>query len=193
MSFQDLFALERELADYTGSPHVVLTDGCTHAVELVMRWYGIREVTFSAFTYLSIPQTMLNLGIRYTLTDETWQGEYRFHGTNVWDSARRLEPGMYRLGQIQCLSFGNSKPISVGKCGAILLDDADAAHALSRMRSDGRDLAIAPWIDQQVFSPGWHYCPTLETVAEVRRALTKVKPQCQTAVYPDCRKISILV
>jgi hypothetical protein len=136
---------------------------------------------------------MLNLGIQFTLTDERWQGEYRFHGTNIWDSARRLEPGMYQSGQIQCLSFGNTKPMPLGKAGAILLDDAEAYRNLSLMRSDGRDLAISPWIDQKHFTPGWHYCPTLETCEAGIHNLKIVIPQYQTVTYPDCRKISIIL
>jgi len=193
MSFDSLFHFESELAEYTGAPYVIVTDGCTHAIELVMRWYKIREVEFTAFTYLSIPQTMLNMGIRYTLTDERWTGEYQFHGTNIWDSARRLEPGMYRSGQVQCLSFGHGKPMELGKCGAILLDDQTAYYHLGRMRSDGRDLAVSPWINQEIFSPGWHYCPTLETCEAGRQKLKTVTPVSQKAEYPDCRKISIIV
>ena len=193
MSFDTLFHFESELAEYTGAPYVVVTDGCTHAIELAMRWYKIQEVEFTAYTYLSIPQAMLNLGIRYTLTDEQWSGEYQFHGTNIWDSARRLEPGMYRPGQVQCLSFGNTKPLELGKGGAILLDDQNAYYHLSRMRADGRDLAISPWISQEIFSPGWHYCPTLELCAQGRERLKTITPQCQTASYPDCRKISIII
>jgi dTDP-4-amino-4,6-dideoxygalactose transaminase len=193
MTFDEIFQFERELSEYTQAPYVVLTDGCTHAVELAMRWYQVTKVEFTAFTYISIPQTFSNLGIRFVLTDEQWQGEYQFHGTNIWDSARRLEPGMYRPGQVQCLSFGNGKPLEVGKCGAVLLDDKDAYHHLSRMRSDGRDLSISPWSSQQVFSKGWHYCPTLETVSQARQKLKTVQPQNQTASYPDCRKLSIMV
>lgn len=193
MNFDQLFHLEHELSLYTGAPYVVVTDGCTHAIELVMRWYKCKKVSFSAHTYISIPQTMLNLGIECTLLDEKWSGEYQFHGTNIWDSARRLEPGMYRPGQVQCLSFGYGKPLSVGKCGAVLLDDQNGHYHLSRMRSDGRDLSISPWIDQEIFSPGWHYCPTLETVALAREKLQIIQPQCQTVAYPDCRKISIIV
>lgn len=189
-AFQALFDFERDLAHYTGAPYVVATDGCTHAIELCMRYLGIKQVEFTAFTYLSIPQTMINLGVRFTQTDESWSGEYQFHGTNIWDSARRLEPGMYRTGQIQCLSFGHGKPLSVGRCGAILLDDQSAYWHLSRMRSDGRDLAVTPWQDQQIFAPGWHYCPTLETVALARELLPHTPPQCQSWSYPDCRKIS---
>ena len=193
MAFDSLFALEEDLSRYTGAPYVVLTDGCTHALELSLRYYGIKSVEFTAFTYVSVIQTMLNLGIDFRLTDERWSGEYQLHGTNIWDSARRLEPGMYRAGQIQCLSFGHSKPLEAGKCGAILLDDVQAYHQLSQMRSDGRDLRITPWQDQLALTAGWHYCPTLETVAVARDRLSTLVPQCQTVTYPECRKISIKI
>lgn len=191
MGFDQLFALEEELSRYTGAPYVVLTDGCTHALELVFRHYAIQHTEFTAFTYLSIVQLMHRLGVSYSLRDESWTGEYQFYGTNVWDSARRLEPGMFRPGHVQCLSFGHSKPISVGKCGAILLDDVAAYHQLSLMRSDGRDLRISPWIDQARFPVGWHYCPTLETVNQVKTKLATVEPQCQAVTYPDCRMTMI--
>ena len=193
MNYDILFDFESALARYTGAPYVVATDGCTHAIELAMRWYKIKQTSFTAYTYISIPQTMAHLGINYQLLDEQWYGEYQFHGTNIWDSARRLEPDMYRRGQVQCLSFGNGKPLSVGKCGAILLDDHDAYTHLSQMRSDGRDLSIPSWIDQKTWGLGWHYCPTLETLTQARDLLKSVRPQCQDVGYPDCRKISIIV
>lgn len=193
MGFESFFAFEEDLSRYTGAPYVVLTDGCTHAIELCLRYYGIKQVQFTAFTYVSVVQTMINLRVPYQLLDESWSGEYQLHGSNIWDSARRLEPGMYRAGQVQCLSFGHGKPLSVGKCGAILLNDVQAYRSLSQMRSDGRDLHVSPWQAQPVLTSGWHYCPTLETVALARERLPAVQPQCQTVTYPDCRKVSIKI
>ena len=190
MTFDVLFDFESALARYTGAPYVVVTDGCTHAIELVMRYYQVQHCSFTARTYLSVVQCMRQLGIDYELTHETWSGEYQFHGTNIWDSARRLEPGMYRPGQVQCLSFGNTKPLQLGRVGAVLLDDAAAYHAISCMRSDGRDLSITPWPDQLQFGTGYHYCPTLEDCARGLVALEKTVPQCQTVSYPDLRKIT---
>lgn len=192
LTFDTLFNFEQALAEYTGAPYVVLTDGCTHAIELSMLWYGIKSCSFSAYTYLSVPLTISMLGINYTLLDEQWTGEYRFHGTNIWDSARRLEPNMYRSGQVQCLSFGNGKPLQLGRVGAVLLDDQEAYLGMSRMRSDGRDLRISPWTLQQSFGRGFHYCPSLEHCAKGLELLPLMQPQCQPATYPDCRKISIV-
>jgi dTDP-4-amino-4,6-dideoxygalactose transaminase len=191
MSFKTLFDFEQALADYTGAPYVVVTDGCTHALELCFRYEAVKQTRFTAYTYLSVPMLMYHLGVKFTLKDQLWNGEYQFENTRIWDSARRLEPGMYRPGQFQCLSFGWTKPLQLGKAGAVLLDDADAYKLLSRQRSDGRDLNI-PWENETELILGWHYCPTLETCARGLELLSTVTPQAQTGNYPDLRKFSIL-
>ena len=132
MSFKSLFDFESALAEYTGAPYVVLTDGCTHAIELCMRYERVKECQFSAYTYLSVPMALIHLGIEYTMTDESWTGEYQFRNTRIWDSARRLEQNMYRPGAMQCLSFGWTKPLQLGKGGAILLDKEWEYQELSK-------------------------------------------------------------
>lgn len=188
MSFKALFDFESALADYTGAPYVVLTDGCTHALELCFRYDSVKQTHFTAYTYLSVPMMLTHLGVEYKFTDQTWHGEYRFEGTRIWDSARRLEPGMYRPGAMQCLSFGWTKPLQLGKVGAILTDDARAYQILSRQRSDGRDLNI-PWHDETELILGWHYCPTLETCELGLKKLAEIEPKSQPGRYPDLRKI----
>jgi len=188
MSFGALFDFESALAEYTGAPYVVLTDGCTHAIELCMRYDQVRRTRFTAYTYLSVPMLMRHLGIEYEMVTEKWTGEYQFYGTRIWDSARRLEPNMYNTGTMQCLSFGWTKPMQLGKVGAILLDDAEAYRVMSRLRSDGRDLHI-PWQEENELILGYHYCPTLELCARGLDALLTFQPQSQCAVYPDLRNI----
>jgi len=189
--FHDLFRFESELARYTGAPYVVATDGCTHAIELCFRLNRITSCEFSAFTYISIPQLMRQLGVHYTLRSDYWQtaGEYNFVGTNVWDSARLLRPDMYRAGQMQCLSFGHSKPLSIGRAGAILTDSYAQYRELSLMRSDGRDLLISPWERQQTFGEGYHYCPTLETCRLGIEKLPLVDQEPKYHQYPDLRTV----
>ena len=189
--FAKIGEFEQALAAYTGAPYAVMTDCCTHAIELCLRHEQVERTRFTAFTYLSVPMTMHKLHITYELTSERWIGEYHFADTRIWDSARRLEPGMYRSGQMQCLSFGHSKPLEIGHGGAVLLDDIESYLTLSRMRYDGRDLSIAPWQRQRQFSIGYHYRPTIEDAEQGLKLLTTLQPQCQTAVYPDCREISI--
>jgi dTDP-4-amino-4,6-dideoxygalactose transaminase len=194
MTFDILFEFERKLAEYTGAPYAVVTDCCTHAIELCFRLDLVFYTEFTAFTYLSVPQLMRQLGVGYELKTEYWRhaGEYQFHKTNIWDSARLLRPGMYRAGQKQCVSFGHSKPLSIGRAGAILLDSKQEYQELSRMRSDGRDLHITPWQDQTQFGEGYHYCPTLETCQEGLAKLPLVRDAVTYQNYPDLRLVKFI-
>ena len=190
MSFKSLFDFESALAEYTGAPYVVVTDGCTHAIELCMRYDEVKKTKFTAYTYLSVPMLMHHLDIDYEMLTEKWSGEYQFYGTRIWDSARRLERNMYNSGTMQCLSFGWTKPLQLGKVGAILLDDADAYRTMSRQRSDGRDLHV-PWETETDLILGYHYCPTLELCAKGLELLPTVNEQPKYVQYPDCRNIRI--
>jgi dTDP-4-amino-4,6-dideoxygalactose transaminase len=195
--FDKILKFEQELAKYTGAPYVVMTDCCTHAIELCLRYDRVTECSFTPYTYLSVAMTMHKLGIDYRYLDHVWQrwiGEYPFVGTRIWDSARRLESNMYRPGAMQCLSFGHSKPLHIGRGGAILLDDPVAYHEILLQRYDGRDLNILPWPQQQTFRVGYHYRPTPEE-AELGSALLQgiredpLKPEF--VEYPDLRTITI--
>jgi len=194
--FEKILEFETALARFTGAPYAVMTDCCTHAIELCLRYDQVRVCKFTPYTYLSVPMTMHKLGIEYQYLDHAWQrwvGEYPFLETRIWDSARRLEQHMYQPGQMQCVSFGHSKPLPIGRGGAILLDDRTAYQALLAMRYDGRDLTISPWIEQKEFRMGYHYRPTIEEAEsglELLKQYTSQPPR--EVVYPDCRQISIV-
>ena len=192
--FEKIKQFEDALAEFTGAPYAIMTDCCTHAIELCLRHDRVREVVMTPWTYLSIPMTMHKLGIKYYYKEEEWTGEYRFHGTRIWDSARRLEKGMYRSGQMQCLSFGHDKPLHIGRGGAILLDDKAAYDAIICMRYDGRDLNIKPWVEQREFRVGYHYKPTPEEAVQGIALLEGLKEYCPAprhVDYPDLRTITI--
>lgn len=198
--FNKIKLFEQQLAEFTGAPYAVMTDCCTHAIELCLRHDQIKECSFTPYTYLSIPMTMHKLGIKYDYFPDSlphrqqWIGEYKFEGTRIWDSARRLEPNMYRSGQMQCLSFGYNKPLQIGRGGAILLDDPEAYQDIVRMRYDGRDLDIVPWQDQKQFRIGYHYKPTPEEAVQGLALLEQLKQHCEPprqVRYPDLRQITI--
>jgi dTDP-4-amino-4,6-dideoxygalactose transaminase len=200
MGFDKIFQFEERLAEYTGAPYAIMTDCCTHAIELCLRHDKITECTFTPFTYLSIPMTMHKLGIKYSYYPDSlahrqhWVGEYKFEGTRIWDSARRLEKNMYRPGMMQCVSFGHGKPLHIGRGGAILLDNKDAYDKIIRMRYDGRDLNILPWSSQQVFQVGYHYKPTPEEAQQGLALLEGIKEnprEPKFVEYPDLRTITI--
>jgi dTDP-4-amino-4,6-dideoxygalactose transaminase len=186
---------KKELSKFTAAPYVVLTDCCTHAIEVCLRLLDVKRVESTAFTYLSVPMTYNLLRIDYTLTNEQWQEEYAIHGTPIWDSARCLRPGMYRPGQYQCLSFGPGKPMDNVRGGAILLDNEDHYAQLDRMVHDGRDIRWKNWIEQKQYGQGFHYMMRYE---EALTAHTKLKNYIDIGIfehpyklYPDCRKIEI--
>ena len=190
MGFEKIAEFERALGAFTGAPFVVMTDCCTHALELCLRYEKVERCRFTAFTYISVPQTMHKLNIAYGLTaDNDWVGEYQLHNTRIWDSARKLQVGMYRKGQMQCLSFGHDKPLELGHGGAILLDDAIAYKTLLAQRYDGRDLSISPWQEQKVFEIGYHYRPTIEDAVNGLEKLSSVDQKPKYKQYPDLREI----
>lgn len=189
MTFDVIAKFERALGEFTGAPFVVMTDCCTHALELCLRYDRVKRTMFPAHTYLSIPMTMEKLGISYGYTRLDWIGEYQFANTRIWDSARKLQTGMYRSGMMQCLSFGHDKPLEIGHGGAILLDDELAYKALLRQRYDGRDLSISPWQEQKVFEVGYHYRPTIEDALRGLELLHSVNQTVKYKEYPDLREL----
>ena len=192
-NFATIYEFEQALSKFTGAPYVIMTDCCTHAIELCLRYDQITQCSFTAYTYLSIPMTMHKLGIDYSFLDTPdWIGEYRFENTRIWDSARLLQQNMYRAGQMQCLSFGYSKPMEIGRGGAILLDDSTAYNKIIKQRYDGRDLTISPWQNQKTFEIGYHYRPTPEEARLGLKLLPAVDQEPKYVAYPDLREISIV-
>jgi len=98
---------------------------------------------------------------------------------------------MYREGQLQCLSFGHNKPLSIGRGGAILTDDVEIYDVLIQQRYDGRDLTIAPWEQQKVFHVGYHYKPTIEEAVKGLELLPNIDQEPKYKEYPDLREIII--
>jgi dTDP-4-amino-4,6-dideoxygalactose transaminase len=197
IGFDDIHRFEVALAEYAGAPFAIMTDCCTHAIELCLRYNKVREVMLTPYTYLSLPMTFHKLDIDYKYheqAEQTWIGEYAIGLTNIWDSARRLEQNMYIAGTMKCLSFGHGKPLHIGRGGAILLDNEQAYHDIIRMRYDGRDLNTKPWESQVEFKVGYHYKPTPEEAVQGLALLEGLKDLPKKPVfveYPDLRKITI--
>ena len=195
LNYDVLTKFEKVISDYTGAPFVVLTDSCTHAIEICLR-----RTTESILyyipkrTYLSVPMLFSKLNLELSFVDENWEHEYNIRPTNIWDSARLLAPGMYQTGQLQCLSFGHTKPLEIGHGGAILLDDYEKYKTLKMMAYDGRDLNIVPWEKQKEFKVGYHYNMRLEDAVKGIEMMSnkQIKSlESQKVTYPDCSKLTI--
>lgn len=159
--FDALEEFEQLLSKFTGAKGVVLTDSCTHAIELGIRYS--RPSMYSSLpshTYLSLPMTLGKLGIDFIYDDKEWDTRYKIGGTFVWDCAREFKEGMYDddvHGHILCLSFGYGKPLSIGHGGAILTSDRRAYEYFKEAAYDGRNLKNRPWEKQKAFNLGFHY------------------------------------
>lgn len=194
--FDAILDFESAIAKFTGAPYVVTIDCCTHAIEISLRLtYTHGTLKFPARTYISVPMTMSKLDIPYEMHDAEWTGEYLFENTKIWDSARLFSPNMYRPGFVQCISFGRSKPLTIGYGGCLLTDNQELYESASRMRSDGRNLfKYSPWITQQRFEEGYHYWMRPEHCV---LGLNKLEQQQFTEQtpdlynYPDCRIMQI--
>lgn len=184
---------EDKLSKFTGAPFVIATDCCTHAIEISLRYAKPSKITSSAFTYLSVPMLFHKLGIDYELTGEEWIGEYQLHGTNIWDSAWQLSPNMYRKGQVQCLSFGNGKPIDAKRGGCILLDNEAQYQTMKRMSMDGRDPNVT-WKEQDTFIIGYHYNMSIEHSIHCSKLLdeyiAKGNYTPKSGAHRDCRELT---
>jgi|TARA_R110001606_G_scaffold325810_3_gene472544 dTDP-4-amino-4,6-dideoxygalactose transaminase len=194
--YHHISEFENKLAEFTGAPYVVATDCCTHAIEMCMRHDAVKKVkSFTCYTYLSVPMTLVKLGIKFKYDDDRWIGEYNFKGTRIWDSARLLHPKMYRRGQLQCLSFGNGKPLDNKRGGAILCGTAKEHDTLKQMGHDGRDFKYKKWIDQKRFNVGYHYNMAVEHAIQCNDLLEAYKKKDSylphIVEYSDCRSVKI--
>ena len=194
--FDAILDFEQAIASYTGAPYCITTDCCSHAIEIAFRLtFADNKIVFPAKTYLSVPMTLYKLGIEFEMIDEDWYGEYEFKGSKIWDSARRLDSHMYRDGIVQCVSFGRTKPLQIGRGGCILTDSRELYKSASRMRMDGRDIfKYSPWINQTQFEVGYHYYMKPEDCVTGLNLLHSKKFVSQTKElynYPDCRLATI--
>ena len=192
MSFEKITEFEQALAKFTGAPYAVMTDCCTHAIELCLRFDRVKRCSIPAHTYLSLPMTLHKLDIAFDYTDIDWLGEYQLTGTRVWDSARLLKQDMYRAGMLHCLSFGYDKPLAIGRGGAVLTDDIEVYNTIKHQCYDGRDLSISPWENQKIFYVGYHYRPTIEEAVTALELLPTVDQDPKPKQYPNLREIIII-
>jgi dTDP-4-amino-4,6-dideoxygalactose transaminase len=161
MSFEVVEEFERQVADFFGAPHAVAVDCCTHALELCLRHQNIQSFSAPKRTYISVPFLSQKLNIDFEWRDEDWQDYYYLGGTNIIDAAVLWKKNSYISDTFMCLSFQYRKHLSLGRGGAILTNNKNAAEALKKMVYDGR-ISNVPWREQNISSIGYHYYMTPE-------------------------------
>lgn len=170
----DIF--EKKVAKFAGSKYAVATDCCTHAIELCLRYLLYKgeiqkgaTISMPYNTYISVVQTVFNLGFAINFKNSTWSGIYRLSGTRVYDGAVRWTKGMYDKDQycipLQCISFQIKKRIPIGRGGMILCHTKEEYDWLKLASYDGRDLSLPYDHPDHVKMSGYHYYMTPEDAA----------------------------
>lgn len=141
-AFDAVERFEDALCEYTGAPYAVTTTRCCMALQMALEWFqpwsGCR-IVIPDRTYRGVPQAILRSGASVGFCDLQWYGHYMLRPAPVWDYARQLTPGMYRLGEYQCLSFHRSKPLGFTQGGAVLCNNREAARWFKSWRRDGEE------------------------------------------------------
>lgn len=200
--FVEMF--EQKLCEITGAPYAVAVDCCTNAIFLAIKykehkvdfWTWPRSFSIPKHTYQSVPMVLMNSGYGVNFTEEKWEGKYQIGETGVWDCAVGFTPNMYEKGTFQCLSFQQKKKLSLGRGGAILLDDEEAYKRLKRMRHDGRDSSmgvtseIANFPDEIIM--GYHMYMTPDIAAKGVLLLNQMGIDKTVRGWDDYPDISVL-
>lgn len=184
---------ENCLASYTGAPYAVAVNSCTFALLICCKYLRATEVEIPKFTYVSVPQSILNAGAKVKFRNEDWLGLYQLKPYPIWDSARHLTTGMYIPGSFMCLSFHWTKHLKLGCGGAILTDDKRAVEMLRRMRFDGRTEGAEPKRDTFPVA-GFHgyISPGLAADGLLRLSqLPAFNEPLPNSDYPDLSKIPL--
>lgn len=159
--FETVLKFEENIANFFNAPYAVATDSCTHAVELALLYNKVNFAQCPKHTYLSIPMTFIKLGLSWKFIDDDWSKFYKI-SNNIIDAAVYWEQDGYIPKTFMCLSFQFKKHLSLGRGGAILLDNYTDYRILKKMSYDGRD-PCEPWATQNIDTLGYHYYMTPET------------------------------
>lgn len=153
---------ENCVAEYAGAKYGVAVNSCTNAIMLSLVYRkrtegigAIQKIEIPKHTYVGIPYAVINSGFKIDFVDFDWRGAYNLAPLNVTDSARRFTKNMYKNYSLYCLSFHETKHLSIGDGGMILTDNKTAYEALRQMRFDGRTPGLSVF-DDDFTLPAFH-------------------------------------
>jgi dTDP-4-amino-4,6-dideoxygalactose transaminase len=172
--FEYVEKFENELAQFYSAPYAVATDCCTHAIELCLRYEGYNNIVVPTHTYISVPFTCEKLNLKWKFEYQEWEDFYYLGNTNIIDAAVYWKQNGYIKNTYMCLSFQYKKHLSLGRGGAILLQNKKDYDILKKMSYDGRSLN-APWIEQDIDTIGYHYYMTPETAKLGSEKIEQIK------------------
>lgn len=160
--FKYVQEFENQIAKFYNAPYAVATDCCTHAIELCLRYEGYNNIIVPTHTYISVPITLKKLNLDWKFKYQEWEDFYYLGNTNIVDAAVYWKQDGYIDNTYMCLSFQYKKQLSLGRGGAILLQNKEDYDILKKMSYDGRN-PNEPWMEQNIGIIGYHYYMTPET------------------------------
>ena len=193
---------EAALCEYTGAKYCVSTSSCTMALLLAVKYhvpvnkYLINmnpDVSIPKHTYVSVPMSIINAGVKVNFRDEEWVGEYELQPYNIWDCARKFTNNMFKPGRFQCVSFHASKILGDSQGGAILHDDPEADKWFRKARFDGRTEGVAPK-DDHFDMIGYHCYMSPDVAARLLHKLSYLPDHNDPLPnddYPDLSRFEI--
>jgi dTDP-4-amino-4,6-dideoxygalactose transaminase len=186
--FEYVEKFENKIAEFYNAPYAVATDCCTHAIELCLRHEGYNNVTIPTHTYISIPFTLEKLNLKWKFEYQEWEDFYCLGNTNIIDAAVYWKENGYIENTFMCLSFQYKKHLSLGRGGAILLQNKEDYDILKKMSYDGRSLD-KPWMKQDIDIVGYHYYMTPETailgLSKLHNAISNIPKKWNYKNYPN--------
>jgi dTDP-4-amino-4,6-dideoxygalactose transaminase len=192
--FEIITEFEKKIAEFYNSPYAVATDCCTHAIELCLRYKGYNNITIPTHTYISVPFTFEKLNLKWKFEHQEWENFYYLGNTNIIDAAVYWKKDGYIENTYMCLSFQFRKHLSLGRGGAILLQNKEDYDILKKMSYDGRDLS-KPWTKQDISTIGYHYYMTPETaqmgIVKLKNVKNIPSKNWTYINYPDLSKMSV--
>jgi len=153
---------EKQIANYAGAKYGVAISSGTNAIFLSLLYLKTHNllkegdtISIPSRTYMSVPMTLLNLGLKIKFEDNHWSGFYPLKPTNIYDSAVRFTKDMYVYGSLYCLSFQYRKALPIGRGGMILTDDKEVYDWLRCVRFNGRNVDV-PQSEDNYTIQGWN-------------------------------------
>ncbi len=197
--FEIVRRFEREVAHWAGASYGIAVESCSAAIFLsclcVMKGLGhSMSVLIPKHTYPSVPAAIIHAGFKVQFSGESWEGAYELEPLNIWDSALRLQPGMYMKDSLYCISFHSKKHLPIGRGGMILTDCFIEREWLRRARFDGRP--EWPLMQGRITMVGWNMYMQPEQAARGLELFAKIKNRpplpdlpVEEQGYPDLSKV----
>ena len=192
--FNQVQKFETKISNFYNAPYAVATDCCTHAMELCLRYERYNNIIIPTHTYISVPFTLKKLNLTWKFQYQEWEDFYYLGNTNIIDAAVYWKRNGYIENTYMCLSFQYKKHLSLGRGGAILLQNKEDYDILKKMSYDGRS-PNQPWMEQDIDTIGYHYYMTPETallgLEKLPNAIKSVPKYWNYLNYPNLKSMRV--